>query len=71
LINNTPRVDRETIMLSRRDFISIASAAAALGGLESRLRNAAAQQKITQDDLLAFKPKGQLTLLLYTPQPSS
>jgi sulfur-oxidizing protein SoxB len=53
-------------MLSRRDFISIASAAAALGGLESRLRNAAAQQKITQDDLLAFKPKGQLTLLHMT-----
>ncbi|MGI9476194.1 MAG: hypothetical protein ACR2PI_05790 [Hyphomicrobiaceae bacterium] len=58
-------------MLSRRDFISIASAAADLGGLERRLCNAAAQQKITKDDLLAFKQKGQLTLLLYTPQASS
>ena len=53
-------------MLSRRDFISIAGATAALAGLDGRLRSAAAQQKITQADILAFKPKGQVTLLHMT-----
>ncbi|HJQ56908.1 MAG TPA: thiosulfohydrolase SoxB [Vineibacter sp.] len=51
--------------LSRRDVIQIGLAAAALGsgGLGAR---ALAQQRLTQADLLAFEPLGQVTLLHFT-----
>ncbi len=50
-------------MLSRREFLTVASATAAVTALDGRLRSAAAQQKITQEDLLKFQPKGQVTIL--------
>ena len=53
-------------MLSRRDFMQVAIATGILtgaGGIGARL---AAQQRITQADLLAFEPKGRLTLLHMT-----
>jgi S-sulfosulfanyl-L-cysteine sulfohydrolase len=50
-------------MISRREFLQVAAAAAAVTGLGQRLGPAAAQQAIRQDDLLRFTPKGQLTLL--------
>ncbi len=50
-------------MISRRDFLQVAAAAAAVTGLGQRLGRAAAQGAIRQDDLLRFAPKGQLTLL--------
>src|SRR5215510_6626247 len=50
-------------MLSRRDFLQVAAAAAAVTGLGGRLGGAAAQQRIGQEQLLQFAPKGQLTLL--------
>lgn len=53
-------------MLSRRDFLQVALATSALTGLDGGLARLAAQQRITQADLLAFKPKGRLTLLHMT-----
>jgi sulfur-oxidizing protein SoxB len=50
-------------MISRREFLQIAAATAAVTGLGDRLGRAAAQGRIRQDDLLRFAPKGQLTLL--------
>ena len=50
-------------MISRRDFLQTAAAVAAATGLGGRLSRAAAQQAIRQEDLLAFEPKGQLTIL--------
>jgi S-sulfosulfanyl-L-cysteine sulfohydrolase len=50
-------------MISRRDFLQIAAATAAVTGLGWQLGRAAAQSAIRQDDLLRFTPKGQLTLL--------
>jgi len=50
-------------MVSRRAFLQIAAAAAAIGGLDGRIGRLAAQQAIRQDDLLRFAPKGQLTIL--------
>ena len=47
-------------MLSRRDFVQIAFATAALGSVSGRL---AAAQALTQNQLLAFRPMGQVTLL--------
>jgi sulfur-oxidizing protein SoxB len=52
-------------MLTRRHFLQAASAAAALLG-PGRLARAAAQQRLTQDDLLRFAPVGQVTLLHFT-----
>jgi sulfur-oxidizing protein SoxB len=51
-------------MLSRRDFIQAASAAAAIMG--SGLSRAAAQQRLTQADLLAFEPVGNVSLVHIT-----
>ena len=49
-------------MLTRRDFIQVAAATAALlGGRTGRAT--AARHGLTQDDLLAFEPVGQVTLL--------
>lgn len=53
-------------MISRREFLTVAAATAAVTGLTGRLGSLAAGQKITQDQLLAFKPKGQVTLLHMT-----
>jgi sulfur-oxidizing protein SoxB len=50
-------------MISRRDFLQVAAAAAAVTGLGARLGAAAAQGALRQDDLLRFQPKGQLTIL--------
>jgi len=55
-------------MHTRRDFLQFAAvaattSAASLAGLSSR---ALAQQKLSQDDLLAFDSKGKLTLLHLT-----
>jgi sulfur-oxidizing protein SoxB len=50
-------------MISRREFLQIAAATAAIGGLGGRIGSLAAQQAIRQDDLLRFAPKGQLTIL--------
>ena len=49
-------------MITRREFLEVAVAVAALRG-EHGLARAAAQQAIRQEDLLRFMPKGQLTLL--------
>lgn len=49
-------------MISRRAFLQVASAAGLLAG-GGNLARVAAQQKIRQDDLLRFTPKGQVTLL--------
>ena len=50
-------------MISRRDFLQIAAATAAVTGLGPHLERAAAQGRIRQEDLLRFTPKGQLTIL--------
>jgi sulfur-oxidizing protein SoxB len=50
-------------MISRRDFLQIAAATAAVTGLGDRLGRAAAEGRIGQDDLLRFTAKGQVTLL--------
>ena len=53
-------------MHSRRDFLQFATVTAALTGFSSGLTRAAAQQRLTQDDLLKFDSKGKLTLLHIT-----
>jgi len=52
-------------MLTRRDFLQVTAAAAAMGTMAS-LGRAATQQKITQESLLSFKAVGTLTLLHFT-----
>ena len=52
-------------MLSRRDFMQVALAAGALTG-SGRLARLSAKQKLSQDDLLRFQGKGQVTLLHMT-----
>ncbi len=49
-------------MLSRRDFLQVSAATAALVGADGLSRRAEAQT-IRQDDLLRFRPMGQITLL--------
>jgi len=53
-------------MYTRRDFMRTAAATAILMGGPLGLRRAAAQQTLTQDDLLRFDPLGQVTLLHVT-----
>lgn len=53
-------------MYTRRDFLTVAAATALLTATQGRLGRLAAQQAITQDDLLRFAPKGQVTLLHLT-----
>ncbi len=53
-------------MLTRRDFLQVATATAALTGLSGHFTKASAKQAITQDDLLKFDAKGQVTLLHMT-----
>ena len=50
-------------MLSRREFLEVAVATAALTGLSGRLASLAARQALSQEDLLRFSPVGQVTLL--------
>jgi len=54
-------------MITRRSFLQVATATAAITGLGAGLgrglRRAAAQGAIRQEDLLRFSPKGQLTIL--------
>ena len=50
-------------MFTRRDFFALAATTATLMGGAGKLIRAAAQQKITQADLLRFDPVGQVTLL--------
>ena len=53
-------------MTSRREFLEIALATATLTTGFGPLGRLAAQQAITEDQLLAFEPKGQVTLLHLT-----
>lgn len=56
-------------MFTRRDFLQYTvNAGAALGvaGYGANITRALAQQKLTQDDLLKFDAKGQITLLHFT-----
>ena len=53
-------------MISRRDFLQYAAVVAATTGASGNLTRLAAQQKLTQDDLLKFDSKGQITLLHVT-----
>ncbi|MGI9498508.1 MAG: thiosulfohydrolase SoxB [Geminicoccaceae bacterium] len=53
-------------MVNRREFLEIALATAALTAGSGPLGRLAAQQAITQEHLLAFEPKGQVTLLHLT-----
>ncbi len=53
-------------MLTRRDFLQVTAATAALLGPVGTIGKAAAAQKITQDKLLEFDSVGQVTLLNFT-----
>jgi len=53
-------------MLSRRDFLQVSAATMALLGASTTLGRRAAAQSITQEDLLAFEPMGNVTLLNFT-----
>jgi sulfur-oxidizing protein SoxB len=53
-------------MLSRRQFIELAAATAAVTGFSGGLTRLAAQQKLSEKDLLKFDAKGQVTLLHLT-----
>jgi sulfur-oxidizing protein SoxB len=52
-------------MITRRSFLQVATATAAITGLGGGggLRRTAAQAAIRQEDLLRFSPRGQLTIL--------
>ena len=55
------------MLIHRRDFIQLTLAALAMtGGTVAGLRHAVARQKITQDEILKFEPKGQVTLIHVT-----
>jgi S-sulfosulfanyl-L-cysteine sulfohydrolase len=53
-------------LLTRRDFLQVAAASAALTGGAGMLTRAGAQQRLTQDELLRFESIGQVTLLHFT-----
>jgi sulfur-oxidizing protein SoxB len=53
-------------MLTRRDFLQVAAAAAAIPGWAGGMGRAAAAQSLTQEELLRFQPLGQVTLLQFT-----
>jgi len=53
-------------MLTRRDFLQLSAATAALAAGASGFTRALAQQRLTQEDLLRFEPVGQVTLLHFT-----
>lgn len=53
-------------MFSRRDFLQFSAVTAAITGFSGGLTRVAAQQRLTQQDLLEFDSKGQVTLLHLT-----
>ena len=53
-------------MRSRREFLQLAAVSASYFASTSNFARAAAQQHLTQDDLLTFDSKGQVTLLHLT-----
>ena len=53
-------------MINRRDFLQFAAISATATGFSGSLTKAAAQQSLSQDDLLKFDSKGKLTLLHIT-----
>ena len=53
-------------MLTRRDFLQVTAATAAMMGPGANIARAASAQAITQDELLKFDTKGQVTLLNFT-----
>ncbi len=53
-------------MLTRRDFMQVTAATAAMMAPLGGITAAAAARKITQDEILKFKPLGQVTLLNFT-----
>ncbi len=53
-------------MLTRRDFMQVTAATAAMMAPLGGITAAAAARKITQDEILKFKPVGQVTLLNFT-----
>ena len=53
-------------MRSRREFLQMAAVSAAYLGTHPSLTRAMAQQRLSQDDLLQFDAKGQVTLLHLT-----
>ena len=53
-------------MLTRRDFLQLAAATAAIGASVGGFSRALAQQRLSQEDLLRFEPLGQVTLLHFT-----
>lgn len=53
-------------MFSRRDFLQFSAVTAAITGFSGGLTRVAAQQRLTQADLLNFESKGQVTLLHLT-----
>lgn len=53
-------------MLTRRDFMQVTAATAAMMGPGANIARAAASQAISQDELLKFDTKGQVTLLNFT-----
>ena len=50
-------------MRSRREFLQFAAASAGVFSAYSSFAAATARQQLTQDDLLSFDAKGQVTLL--------
>jgi sulfur-oxidizing protein SoxB len=53
-------------MTTRREFVQVAAAVAGVTGLAGRLWAISAQQRVRQEDLLRFTPKGQVTILHMT-----
>ena len=53
-------------MTTRRELLQLAAAAAGLSAFGGRFWEAVAQQRLTEKDLLRFRPKGQVTLLHIT-----
>jgi len=53
-------------MLDRRQFLQVAAATAMMTGTSGGFAKLAARQTLSQDDLLDFETKGQVTLLNFT-----
>ncbi len=53
-------------MFSRREFLQVSAATGTLLGMGGLSSTALARQSVSQNDLLAFKPKGAITLLHFT-----
>jgi sulfur-oxidizing protein SoxB len=53
-------------VLNRRDFIQLALATLAITGSAADFRRAMANESLTQEQLLNFKPKGQVSLIHVT-----